>query len=99
MRSPPERYDAAVAIGAVVRGDTPHFDIVAGETSRGLMDAMRDFDVPVTMGVLTTDNMEQAEARAGGVHGNKGAEAAMAALELLDLFDQVMPPEECEGDA
>ena len=51
------------------------------------------------MGVLTTDNMEQAEARAGGVHGNKGAEAAMAALELLDLFDQVMPPEECEGDA
>ena len=89
-----ERYDAAVAIGAVVRGD-----IVAGETSRGLMDAMRDFDVPVTMGVLTTDNMEQAEARAGGVHGNKGAEAAMAALELLDLFDQVMPPEECEGDA
>ncbi len=93
-----ERYDAAVAVGAVVRGDTPHFDIVAGETSRGLMDAMRDFDVPVTMGVLTTDNMEQAEARAGGVHGNKGAEAAMAALEMLDLFDQVMPPEESEGD-
>ena len=47
-----ERYDAAVAIGAVVRGDTPHFDIVAGETSRGLMDAMRDFDVPVTMGEI-----------------------------------------------
>ena len=93
-----ERYDAAVAVGAVVRGDTPHFDIVAGETSRGLMDAMRDFDVPVTMGVLTTNTMEQAEARAGGVHGNKGAEAAMAALEMLDLFDQVMPPDEFEGE-
>ena len=76
-----ERYDAAVAVGAVVRGDTPHFDIVAGETSRGLM-----------------DTMAQAEARAGGVHGNKGAEASMAALEMLDLFDQVTPPEEFEGD-
>ena len=86
-----ERYDAAVAIGAVVRGETPHFDIVAGETARGLMDITRDFDTPVTLGLLTTDTLEQAEARAGGAHGNKGADAALAALELLDLFDQIAP--------
>ena len=86
-----ERYDAAVAIGAVVRGETPHFDIVAGETARGLMDITRDFDVPVTLGLLTTDTLAQAEARAGGAHGNKGADAALAALELLDLFDQIAP--------
>ena len=100
-----ERYDAAVAIGAVVRGETPHFDIVAGETSRGLMDVMRDFDVPVTLGLLTTDTLAQAEARAGGAHGNKGADAALAVLEMLDLFDQIAPAldgndgNDGEGDA
>ncbi len=86
-----ERYDAAGAIGAVVRGETPPFDIVAGETARGLMDVQRDFDVPVTLGLLTTDTLAQAEARAGGAHGNKGADAALAALELLDLFDRIAP--------
>lgn len=85
------RYDAVVAVGAVVRGDTPHFDIVAGESARGLMEASRDFDAPVTLGLLTTDTMEQALARAGGAHGNKGVDAALAVLELLDLFDQVAP--------
>lgn len=90
------RYDAAVAIGAVIRGETPHFDIVAGESARGLMDITRDFDVPVTLGLLTTDTLEQAEARAGGVHGNKGADAALAVLEVLDLFDRVGPSEEDE---
>lgn len=83
-----EKYDAAVAIGAVVRGETPHFDIVAGEASRGLMEASRDFEAPVTLGLLTTDTLEQAEARAGGAHGNKGADAALAALEMLDVFDR-----------
>ncbi len=83
-----EKYDAAVAIGAVVRGETPHFDVVAGEASRGLMEAARDFETPVTLGLLTTDTLEQAEARAGGAHGNKGADAALAALEMLDLFDR-----------
>ena len=86
-----ERYDAAVAIGAVIRGETPHFDIVAGESARGLMEISRDFDVPVTLGLLTTDTLEQAEARAGGAHGNKGADAALAVLEVLDLFDRVVP--------
>ncbi len=89
-----ERYDAAVVVGAVIRGETPHFDIIAGESARGLMQVSRDFDLPVTLGLLTTDTLEQAEARAGGAHGNKGADAAMAALELLDLFDRVLPAED-----
>ena len=83
------RYDALVAIGAVVRGETPHFDFVAGEASRGLAKITEDFDLPVGFGLLTTDNMEQAEARAGGAHGNKGWDAAMAALEMADLLDRI----------
>lgn len=80
------RYDLLVAVGAVVRGDTPHFDYVAGEASRGLMEASREFDIPVGFGLLTCDDMGQAEARAGGAHGNKGWDAALAALEMADLF-------------
>ena len=84
-----ERYDTLVALGAVIRGDTPHFDYVAGEASRGLSLASADFDIPIAFGVLTCDTMAQAEARAGGEHGNKGWDAALAALEMADLFDQV----------
>ena len=84
-----ERYDALVAVGAVIRGDTPHFDYVAGEASRGLADAGAAFETPVGFGVLTCDTMAQAEARAGGVHGNKGWDAALAALEMADLFDRL----------
>jgi 6,7-dimethyl-8-ribityllumazine synthase len=84
-----ERYDAIVAVGAVIRGDTPHFDFVAGEASRGLATASNDFDTPIGFGLLTCDNNEQAEARAGGVHGNKGWDAALAALEMADLFDRL----------
>ena len=84
-----ERYEAVVALGAVIRGDTPHFDYVAGEASRGLSDAARDSDIPVGFGLLTCDNMEQALARAGGEHGNKGWDAAIAALEMADLLDQM----------
>ncbi|MFN5581153.1 6,7-dimethyl-8-ribityllumazine synthase [Gemmatimonas sp.] len=93
------RYDAVVVVGAGVRGDTPPFDFVAGEASRGIMEASRDFEVPVTMGLLTTDTMEQAEARAGGAHGNKGADAALAALEMLDLFDRAFADDGSEEDA
>ena len=85
-----ERYDAAVAVGAVIRGETPHFDIVAGEVARGLMQISSEFDVPVTLGLLTTDTLAQAEARAGGAHGNKGADAALAAVETLDLLERVV---------
>ena len=84
-----ERYDALVVVGAVVRGDTPHFDYVAGEASRGIAQAAHDFDVPIGFGLLTTDDMAQAEARAGGAHGNKGWDAALAALEMADLFDML----------
>ncbi|HEX6574005.1 MAG TPA: 6,7-dimethyl-8-ribityllumazine synthase [Gemmatimonadaceae bacterium] len=83
------RYDGVVALGAVIRGDTPHFDYVAGEASRGLADASRDSEVPLGFGLLTCDNMEQALERCGGAHGNKGWDAALAALEMIDLLDQL----------
>ena len=89
-----ERYEVLVALGAVIRGDTPHFDFVAGEASRGLATAGADFDVPVAFGLLTCDTMAQAEARAGGQHGNKGWDAALAGLEMADLFDQIDGPTE-----
>ena len=81
-----ERYDALVAVGAVIRGDTPHLDYVAGEASRGLANASTDFEIPIGFGLLTCDTMDQAQARAGGEHGNKGWDAAVAALEMADLF-------------
>lgn len=84
-----ERYDAVVALGAVIRGDTPHFDFVAGEASRGLADASTDSDIPLGFGLLTCDTLEQALARCGGEHGNKGWDAAIAALEMADLLDQM----------
>jgi 6,7-dimethyl-8-ribityllumazine synthase len=84
-----ERYDALVAVGAVIRGDTPHFDYVAGEASRGLATASVEYDTPIGFGLLTCDNDEQAQARAGGAHGNKGWDAALAALEMADLFGRL----------
>ena len=87
-----ERYDALVVVGAVIRGETPHFDYIAAEASRGLAQASSDYDVPIGFGLLTTDTTEQAEARAGGDHGNKGWDAAIAALEMADLFDRLDGP-------
>jgi 6,7-dimethyl-8-ribityllumazine synthase len=84
-----DRYDAVVTLGAVIRGDTPHFDYVAGESSRGLQQAAAEFETPVAMGVLTCDTMDQAMARAGGEHGNKGWDAALSALEMIDLLDRL----------
>jgi len=89
-----ERYDALIAIGAVVRGETPHFDYVAGEASRGLSRASAEFDVPIGFGLLTCDTTAQAAARAGGAHGNKGWDAALAALEMADLFARLDAAEE-----
>ncbi len=85
-RAAAERYDAVVALGAVIRGETPHFDYVAGECARGLMRVMLDTGVPVAFGVLTCDTVEQALARAGGAAGNKGADAALAAIEMANLL-------------
>jgi 6,7-dimethyl-8-ribityllumazine synthase len=84
-----DRYDAVVALGAVIRGETPHFDFVAGEASRGLAAASAEYDIPVGFGLLTCDTIEQALARAGGDHGNKGWDAALAALEMSDLFNRL----------
>ncbi|MEO5902663.1 MAG: 6,7-dimethyl-8-ribityllumazine synthase [Gemmatimonadaceae bacterium] len=89
-----DRYEAVVALGAVIRGDTPHFDYVAGEAARGLSDASRDSEIPLGFGLLTCDNMEQALARCGGEHGNKGWDAALAALEMADLMSQMDLPDE-----
>lgn len=83
------RYDGVVALGCVVRGETPHFEYVAGEAARGLGALARDSAVPITFGVLTTDTTEQALARAGGKSGNKGWESALAVLELADLFRRI----------
>lgn len=78
--------DAVIAIGAVVRGDTPHFDYVAGGAADGLNQVSIDTGVPIAFGVLTTDNMQQAMDRAGGKSGNKGAEAAEVAIEMANLL-------------
>jgi 6,7-dimethyl-8-ribityllumazine synthase len=83
------RYDAIVALGAVVRGDTPHFDYVAGECAAGISRVMADTGVPVGFGVLTVDTLEQAIDRAGGKLGNKGAEAALAAIEMAQLLQRL----------
>ena len=80
------RYEALVALGAVIRGQTPHFDYVAGECASGLARIALESGVPVGFGVLTTDTMEQAVDRAGGKAGNKGADAALAALEMANLL-------------
>jgi len=83
------RYDALVCLGAVVRGETPHFEYVAGEASRGIAEVARRHDIPVAFGVLTTDTVEQALARAGGERGNKGYEAAVTALEMVQVLRAV----------
>jgi 6,7-dimethyl-8-ribityllumazine synthase len=79
-------FDAIICLGAVIRGDTPHFDYVAGECARGLQNVQIQTGVPMVFGVLTTDNVEQAEERAGGRHGNKGADAALTAIEMARLL-------------
>ncbi|MBU6421937.1 MAG: 6,7-dimethyl-8-ribityllumazine synthase [Gammaproteobacteria bacterium] len=83
------RYGAIIALGAVIRGETPHFDYVAGECARGIMRVMLDTHVPVGFGVLTCDTLEQAQTRAGGAAGNKGADAAQAALQMANLLQQL----------
>jgi 6,7-dimethyl-8-ribityllumazine synthase len=83
------KYAAIVCLGTVIRGQTPHFEYVAGQCAAGIAAVGRDTGVPVIMGVLTTETMEQAIDRAGGKMGNKGADAAVAAVEMADLLNQL----------
>lgn len=83
------KYDAIVALGAVIRGHTPHFDFVANEATKGLAQAMLDFSLPVSFGILTVDSIEQAIERAGTKAGNKGFEAAVSAIEMAQLMKAI----------
>jgi 6,7-dimethyl-8-ribityllumazine synthase len=83
------KVDAVIALGALIRGATAHFDCIAGEVTKGLAQTAQDSGVPVLFGVLTTDTIEQAIERAGTKAGNKGAEAAMAAIELVSLYREL----------
>ena len=82
-------HDAIIALGAVIRGSTPHFDIVANESAKGLSAVMLKHGIPVSNGILTTDTIEQAIERAGTKAGNKGAEAAMGAIEMVSLLGKL----------
>lgn len=82
-------FDAVICLGAVIRGDTPHFDFVASENAKGIAQAGMNSSVPVVYGVVTTDTVEQAIDRAGTKNGNKGFEAAMTAIELVNLYEQI----------
>jgi 6,7-dimethyl-8-ribityllumazine synthase len=83
------QFDAVICLGAVIRGSTPHFEYVAAEVSKGIANVSLESKIPVTFGVLTTDNLEQAIERAGSKTGNKGWDAAMAAMEMVNLFKEL----------
>jgi 6,7-dimethyl-8-ribityllumazine synthase len=83
------KHDGVIALGCVIRGGTPHFEYVAGEATRGLGLAAREASIPVSLGVLTTDTVDQALERAGTKAGNKGWDAALSALEMADLYQQM----------
>ena len=84
-----KRYDSIIALGAVIRGGTPHFEYIAGECVKGIASVSLQYDVPVSFGVLTVDTIEQAIERAGTKAGNKGGEAAMSAIEMVSLFNNL----------
>ncbi|SJM95738.1 6,7-dimethyl-8-ribityllumazine synthase (Lumazine synthase)(riboflavin synthase beta chain) [Crenothrix polyspora] len=84
-----KKYDAIIALGAVIRGGTPHFEYVAGECVKGIAHVALQYDIPVSFGVLTVDTIEQAIERAGTKAGNKGAEAALSAIEMVSLFNNL----------
>ncbi|MBP9013590.1 MAG: 6,7-dimethyl-8-ribityllumazine synthase [Smithella sp.] len=83
------RYDAVICLGAIIRGATPHFEYISAEVSKGIAVVGLETEVPVVFGVLTTDTIEQAIERAGTKSGNKGADAAMTAIEMVDLFKKI----------
>ena len=83
------KFDGIIALGAVIRGGTPHFEFVAGECNKGLAQVALEFDVPVSFGVLTTDTIEQAIERSGTKAGNKGGEAALGLLEMVNVLQEL----------
>ena len=83
------KYDAIICLGAVIRGNTPHFDYIAAEVSKGIASVGLEQDLPVIFGVLTTDSIDQAVERAGTKSGNKGWDAALTAIEMVDLFSKL----------
>ncbi|WP_158970596.1 6,7-dimethyl-8-ribityllumazine synthase [Paraglaciecola sp. L3A3] len=83
------KYDAIIALGAVIRGGTPHFDFVAGECNKGLAQVSLEYGIPVSFGVITTDSIEQAIERSGTKAGNKGAEAAISSLEMVNVIANI----------
>jgi len=84
-----KKFDALIALGAVIRGATPHFDFVAGECAKGLAQVMMQYDLPVAFGVLTVDSIEQAIERAGTKAGNKGVDAALSVIEMVNLLKKL----------
>lgn len=84
-----QKFDAIICLGAIIRGATPHFEYVAAEASKGIAQVMLETEIPVIFGVLTTDTIEQAIERAGTKAGNKGAEAALSALEMINLLKNI----------
>jgi 6,7-dimethyl-8-ribityllumazine synthase len=92
------RFDAVVCLGAVIRGETGHYDLVAGEAARGIREAALETGVPVLFGVLTTETLDQALDRAGGAHGNKGWDAALAATQMVKALDDLRSGVQPAGD-
>ncbi len=84
-----KKFDAIICLGAVVRGETPHFDFVASEVSKGVANVGLESGIPVIFGVITTENLEQAIERAGAKSGNKGSDAALAAMEMINLYKNI----------
>jgi 6,7-dimethyl-8-ribityllumazine synthase len=80
------KYDAVICLGAIIRGETPHFDLISAEAAKGVANVAMESNVPCVFGIITTDNLEQAINRAGTKNGNKGREAAMTAIEMCDLY-------------
>ncbi len=91
------RFDGVICLGAVIRGETAHFDLVANEAARGIADVARDTGIPVIFEVLAVENLAQAEDRAGGAHGNKGWEAAEAVLSMVSLLEELPRDGNSEG--
>ena len=84
-----KKYDAVICLGAVIRGGTPHFDFIASEVSKGIAHVGMEFDLPVIFGIITSDTIEQAIERAGSKAGNKGWDAALSAIEMVNLFSKL----------